>query len=236
MDRAVINITESFCFGNKAGYAGGVLFTQIHTQIVISDTNISQNSAHKYGALWVNDNSMLELNGSVVEGNHAEIKVGAFFISNNSLLVAFNSTFKGNRAYQDSSLRFMNSTGYLENCTFVENRMTYFGGTISTHQMTKLKVSNTVFTQNEGYNLFIYAERTHFINTFETHRCLFVRGNIFLKSNVKNFEEVAVKEKVIGQLSFLNQNYLASRETPYASSKIFNILNIYEIAEVYITL
>ena len=173
--------------------------------------------------MWIDDNSMLNLYKSHVEGNHAEISVGALYISNNSLLVAFNSSFKGNSPHTDSSIHIYNSDAYLENCTVKENRMTYFGGTISTFVMTKLKVSNTVFIQNEGYNIFYYARRSHFINQIETYRCLFVHGNISLKSNVKNFEEVAVQEKIIGQLS--KQNFFVLLETPYASSKIFNLLN-----------
>ena len=203
-----------------------MLLAQMDAKVLISDTKISQNSAYKNAALYIIINSRLELNWSLVEGNHADISVGALSIAVNSLFVAFNSSFKQNRAYHDSSIFLYNSTGFLEKCTFIENQMTHFGGTISTSQMTKLKISNTVFTQNVGYNLFYYTETNHFINKFETHRCVFVRGNISLKSNVKNFEEIAVKEKVIGQFSVLNESYITSRETPYASSKVFHILNI----------
>ena len=226
LDRAVINITKSFCFENQGGYVAGAIIAQRYTKILISDTNISQNSAYRYGALYLAGNSVLELNGSQVEDNQAKTTVRALLIANHSLFVGINSLFKGNKAYQDSSIFIKNSTVYLEKCTFMENQMTYFGGTISTTEMTKVKVSDTIFTQNERYNLFYSAMRNHFINIFETHRCLFVQGDISLKSYANNFEEVAVKEKVIGQFSFLNQSFFTLQETPYASSKLFYILNI----------
>ena len=218
---AEINITESFCFGNQAGFGAGVLFIQMMTKILISDTKLSQNSADKFGVLWM-DGSMLELNGSVVEGNHAG-SVGGLFICNSSLVVAFNSSFNGNKGYKDSSFRIFNSTVYLEKCIFMKNQLTY-GGTIFIKSITKFKVSETKFIQNEGYNLFVsFAEGNHSLQ-FESYRCSFVHGNISFKSNVKNFEEVAVKEKVISHRS--KRNFFL-RETPFASSKIFHILNIF---------
>ena len=102
-------------------------------------------------------------------------------------------------------------------------------GKITTTEGSKLKISNTVFTQNKGYNLFSYAEKRPFINNFETHNCLFVRNNVSLKSNVKNFEKVAVKKNVIGQNTIYNQTLFKIRETPYASSKLFYSLNIFSI-------
>ena len=227
-NQAVINITKSFCFKNQARYAAGLLFTNMYTKVLISDTKISHNSADRCGAMWINYKSVLQLNGCVVEGNQAETSVGALVIENNSLLVALNSSFKGNNAYRDSSIRMNNSTAYLEKCTFTKNRMTYYGGTISTDPWTKLKISNTVFTQNRGYNLFFFGgKKDHFVMKFETYRCLFVHGNISLESNMTNFEEVAVKKKVVGQYSALNRQFFKLQETRYVSSKMFHILHIF---------
>ena len=226
--KAVINIIKSFCFGNQAKYTSGLLFCQNHTTIRIIDTKISHNSAVKFGAMCIDYNSMLELNGSLVEGNYAEAFYGALIIGNNSLLVAFNSSFKGNKATIDSSILINNSTVYLEKCTFLENRLTY-GGTISTETGTMLKVSNTVFIQNEGYDIFYFTQNKHFATKFESYKSLFMHGNISLKSNVKNFVEVAVYEKVIGEWSHLSQSFFIPGETPYASSKMFHILNVFRI-------
>ena len=201
MQRAVINITESFCFENQGGYYAGVLMVNTYTKILISDTKINQNTAHRCGALSIDSNSVLELYGSQVENNNAEIMVGALCISNGSLLVASNSSFRGNKAYQDSSLRIVNSTAYLEKCIFMENRMPSYGGTVSNIPKTKLKISDTNFTENDGYDILYYVDNGNFINKFETHRCAFMHGNISLGSNMKNFEEVAVNEKFIGPVS-----------------------------------
>ena len=163
---------------------------------------------------------MMELNGSLVEGNNAEVAIGVLLISNNSLFIALNSSFKGNKAYDTSTIEIYHCTAYLEKCTSLQNRLTY-GGAISTEPGTTLKLSNTVFKQNEGYNFFYLVLKSHFINKIETHRCLFMHGNISLKSNVKNFEQLAFKEKVFGQFSYFNQSFFEPRETPYASSKMF---------------
>ena len=73
----------------------------------------------------------------------------------------------------------------------------------------------------------MYHNKDHFNNNFETHMCLFIHGNNSLKSIVKNFEEVAVKEKVIGQYPYLNQSFFKPGETVYASSKMYHFfLNI----------
>ena len=201
---AVIHVTECFYFGNRAKYSGGVLYTQKNTKILISDTNIIKNSAQQCGVFGVSTNSTLELNGSLVEHNYAKTTVGASCIFNNSLFVAINSSFKGNRAYEGSTIHIFNSTVYLEKCIFMENQMTYFGGTISIFwPVAKLKISKTVFKQNEGYDILHITIETNFTNKIETYKCLFVCDNISLKSKVKNFEEVAVKEMVIGQYPIL---------------------------------
>ena len=194
----------------------------INSKIRISNTIISNNSAtDMYGAMAIDGNSILELYRSQVEGNKAEQAVRTLRVLN-SLLVVINSSFKGNSAFQISSILIFNSTAYLENCTLRENRMTFFTGTITTTEGSKLKISNTFFIENEGYDLQYDAGRTHFINIFETHNCLFVQSNISIKSNVKNFKDVAVKEKFIGQNTVYNQTLFKIRETQYASSKLFH--------------
>ena len=220
LDKADINITESFCFENKAKYSGSVLFTMSHVKIIISDTNISHNSGYLYGAMHAIDNSILKIYRSQIEGNSAEENSGVLAIAD-SLFVGLNSSFKGNSAYTDSSISIINSAIYLEKCNFIENRLIYGEGTISIYPGATLKLSNTVFTRNEGHDIFHYVENNNFVTKFETYRCLFVDGNISLISNVKNFEEVAVKEKFLGGLLFLNQSLFKPGETPYASSKMF---------------
>ena len=95
------------------------------------------------------------------------------------------------------------------------------GGTISTHLQAKLKIANTVFTENKGYDIFHYSVKNNFINKIETYNCLFKHGSMFLISNVKNFKDVAVKENFFGQYTTVNQSLFEIRETPYASSKIY---------------
>ena len=218
-DQAMINITQSFFFENKADFYTGMM-SIADTTIIISDTNISYNSGSTCGAIRVASNSSLELYKSQIEGNNAKRQVGALCIFDNSLLVAVNYSFKGNSANQDSTIHIDNSIVFLEKCNFSGNRLTY-GGTITTRPGTTLKVSNTVFTQNEGFDIVYPVRSSYFITKFETYRCLFMHGNISLKSNVKNFEQVAVKEKVIDlRSSYLNQRFFKPGETPYASSKM----------------
>ena len=216
------NITQSFCIENEAGYSGGVIWTS-NTKIIISDTNISYNSGNNCGAIYMIKNSILEIDRSKIEGNNAALQIGALYIFGNSLFIAVNSSFKGNTANDSSSILIDNSTAYLEKCNFSENRLTY-GGTITTLPGTMLKISNTVFTKNEGYDIANVVKNNYFITKFETYRCLFMHGNISLKSNVKHFEQVAVKEKIIGQPPpYVNQSFFKVSETVYASSKMYHI-------------
>ena len=226
LNLAVVHITQSFCFENQAEFEFGVLSAKNHGKTVISDTKIIQNSAHNYGALGIIDYSSLVLNGSQVEDNNAEKLAGSVYLSNNSLLVAFNSSFKKNSGFQYSSIGILFSFVYLEECSFIENQVTYLGGTIAILDLGTLKISNTVFAQNEGYDI-LHFMHDKYLSKLETYNCLFVSGNISLKSNVKDFGEVPVKEKFIGQWPFLNQSFLEPEETPHASSKLFHIVNIF---------
>ena len=217
---SLINITQSFCFRNHATSNSGVLISEINSTVLISDTKIIQNSANNYGAVWINTYSTLELNRSQFYNNSAQETVGVLCISNNSLFIAINSSFKGNKAYSEALIRIVDSTFYAERCTFIKNQLTLYGGTFSSYGISELKFANTVFRQNTGYGIF-YFLNYHFINKLNTYRCLFSHGNISLKSNVSNFEQLAVKQKVMFQLNVFNQSHLTSQETPYASSKIF---------------
>ena len=226
VESSVIHITKSFYFGNRAKYTSGLFYIQMNTKLVISETNISKNPAKGCGVLVIDTNSTLELNGSLVDRNNGETVAAGLCIFNDSLIVAVNSSFKGNMAYQYGIISIFNSTVYLEKCNFIENQVIYFGGIIYTSSLvTKLKVSRTVFTQNRGYDIFYFASR-NFI--FQTYRSLFLHSNVSLKSNVKNFEDIAVKENVIGRWPFLNQTLVFKpQETPYASSKLFDTLKIF---------
>ena len=214
-------ISRNSSFVNNSGKnVGGVLVSRVATKVLISDIEISQNSGNAIGAIWIDSNSVLELNGSQVVNNNAQYRYGALLVSNNSLLVAFNSSFKGNTAYQDSSLVIENSTAYLENCTFMEHFQTSYGGTISLHAAI-LKIANTFFTHNIGYDMYYYGTKVHFINRLETYRCSFKHDNLSLKSNTTFFEQVAVRENIMNNASTPDQIHTAFQETPYASSKMF---------------
>ena len=166
----------------------------------------------------IDEKSVLELSHCQVVNNSAR-HVAALQISNNSLLVGFNSSFKGNSAYQDSTIRNMNSTVYLEQCTFVENIQTFYGGIISMMDST-LKVANTVFINNVGYDIFYYQTQVYFINRLDTYRCLFERDNVSLKSNMSLFKLVAIRENIVNNKGNPYPIQTTTQETPYASSKM----------------
>ena len=167
---SVINITQSHYFRNQAKDSGGVLVSLGSTKVLISDTEISQNAGNIFGAILIDYNSVLEFNRSQVVNNNAKNRVGALQISSNSLLVAFNSSFKSNKAYVFSSLYIENSTVYLEKCVFVENVPTFYSGTITINAAV-MKVANTFFTHNTGYDIDYSTTADHFINRLDTYRC-----------------------------------------------------------------
>ena len=74
---SVINITQLHCSANQAKQSGGVLISKYGTKAFISDTEISQNSGRLIGAIWIDDNSVLELNGSHFVNNSAHTTTGA---------------------------------------------------------------------------------------------------------------------------------------------------------------
>ena len=192
-----------------------------NSKVFISDTEISQNSGNVAGAIWIDGNSVLELSGSQIVNNSAQDTVGALYISNNSLLVTFNSSFEGNKAYEDSSLQMRNSTAYLEKCTFMESYQTSYGGTIGL-KASVLKVANTFFTNNTGYDIYYYQTvRVHFINRLDTYRCMFKHDNFSLKSNMNSLKQIAMRKNIISNISTPFIVHTALQETPYASSKMF---------------
>ena len=219
---SVINITQSYFFENQAKRLAGILVSKFGAKAIICETEISHNAI---GAIIIDDNSVLELNGSHVANNHApKDTVGALSalsISNSSLLIAFNSSFKRNGAYQhDSTISSTNSTAYLEKCIFMENFLTSYGGTISI-EAAILKVANTFFTHNTGYDIYFDLSQDHFMNRLETYRCLFKHDNFSLKSNMDRFEQIAVRENIISNINSPLQVHTAVQKTPYASSKMF---------------
>ena len=113
----------------------------------------------------------------------------------------------------------MNSTVYLDKCTFMENYQTG-GGTIGI--MTSiLRVANTSFTHNARSDIYYYQSEVYFNTKIKTYMCFFKYDNISLKSNVKLFGQAAVRENIIGNQHIPLQVDTAVQETPYASSKMF---------------
>ena len=157
---AFINITKSFCFGNRA-MDGGVLMSVQNTSVFIRDIKINENSANIVAVCNIELNSILELNGCQIESNVAEETSGVLSISNNSLFVAIDSLFKGNSAFQTSTMNLYNSTIYLQHCTFTENQVAATTGGAIAIIFSDLKISNTVFTQHSANDYL-------FMNTFYT--------------------------------------------------------------------
>ena len=105
----------------------------------------------------------------------------------------------------------------------MEHFQASFGGMISI-MAAILKVDNTVFAHNLGYDIFYYPTQVHFLNRLDTYRCLFEHGNLSFKSNMNFFEQAAARENIIGNVTTLSKIDRAFQETPYASSKSFTYL------------
>ena len=220
-EATVIKICQSECIRNEAN-RGGVLAGSMNVNIFINDSKMQNNSATACGVMFTDATSILEINHSQVEWNKALIDSGALCVFKNSLLISTTSSFRRNMGYFDGSLFVQNSTGYLENCTFIENQGTYAGAiTISIY--AELRLSNTKFLNNMAQDWPSIDSRTYinkFINKLYTYRSKFSHDNKTLKSNSINFKEKAIKEGFLKESSYYDQNNLATEETHFASSKL----------------
>ena len=217
-----INISQTICYGNKASKSG-VLYARA-ANVFVNDSIIQQNSAHRCGAIAVDTNSVLEVSFCQVNRN----KGGAFSASNNSLFISKSSIFNANTDDIGKTFRTIyrfgtsyvsivldNSTGYLENCTFLVGDVSF--------SKSELRLSHTVFLQNmvqKVIEISSYNFMHHFINRLYTYKNLMRHGNKILRSNATDFKQIAIKEYFIIKINNLPfQSKLAAKETQFASSK-----------------
>ena len=110
------------------------------------------------------------------------------------------------------------STVYLENCTVIPSA---FGESIISN--VDLKLSKTVFlrnmTQSAADIRILKINETNYTERLYTYECEFIHGNRTLKSSVKNFKQIAIKEDFLHKINFYNQRNFETEETQYASSK-----------------
>ena len=205
-----INISRTVFDGNNVtNDKGGVIYGRMNTRIFASNSRIKHNSALNCGAIAIDVDSVLEISSSEVEHNSGSHMAGIFCAFNTSLFIFKNSLFQENKQHIGPSLIVIDSIGYLEDCTFVENQ----GPIILL--MAELRVSNTAFAQNVALEATDIESRTEVNNKLYTYRSLFEHNNITLESNSTNFKQIAIMERFLQDTS----HNLAAEETQFASSK-----------------
>ena len=216
---SMINISRTKCYGNQATNGhGGVVHARVDTKVYVHNSIFIKNSAHTCGAVLIDVASVLETSFSQFKQNNAFNMAGVFCAFNNSLFVSQTSLFKENKRKRGGSLIVQNSTGYLENGTFVKNQ----GPIILS--MAVLRLSNTVFVQNMALEAVDIDNKFGFINKLYTYRSLFKHKNITLKSNSRNFKHIASMKQFLQGTS-----YLTTDETQFASSKLkyFELVSLF---------
>ena len=144
---SIINIIGRKCYGNRItnGY-GGAVHARMDTKVYVHNSIFLQNSAQNYGDMLIDASSVLEINVTQVDRSNASYPSGALCAFNNSLFVATASSLEGNNGFLRKSLAVHNSTGYLDNCTFIRNQGIYAGAI--TFSFSELRLSHTVFLHN----------------------------------------------------------------------------------------
>ena len=211
-----INVSQTTCYGNKAS-TSGVLYATA-TKVFVNDSIIEQNSAGICGAISIDTASVFEMNFCQVNRN----KAGAFCTSNSSLFISRSSVFKGNTPMGTiqtpgtlcTSIELYNSMGYLENCTFLVESITF--------TESELRLSHTVFLQNVVQKV-VEIRSVNFMHTFinrlYTYKSLMRHGNKILKSNATDFKQIAIKAHFIREINGNYQNNFTVTETQFSSSK-----------------
>ena len=230
-----INITKSTFLRNEAGTSAGVISCNTGPKVFVSDSIMKHNSANVCGMILIGSLSVIEISFCQIQENVANFLARTLCAYNSSFILK-SSFFKGNTIYFGGSfgiigsadylapsMYLVSSTGYLENCTLIENQRINAG--VITLSASELRLSKTVFLQNiTEYSVVIDTDSvSKFINRIYTYKSEMIHGNMNLKSDTSNYKQIAIKEHFLQKFTETNLVYLFIEETQFASSE-FSVL------------
>ena len=115
----------------------------MNTKVYVHNSIFVKNFAYTCGVVLIDGASVLKISFSQVNRSNAGGPSGAICAFNNSLFIATTSSFQENNGFLSGSLALENSTGYLDNCTFIRNQGIYVGAI--SFSFSELRLSNTIF-------------------------------------------------------------------------------------------
>ncbi|MEM7315909.1 MAG: right-handed parallel beta-helix repeat-containing protein, partial [Planctomycetota bacterium] len=169
-------LIEECHFEGNHGKAGGAIYTSICERTMIRHCEFSGNSAGQAGAVGASGNGVLEIEACLFESNVASVRDGGAILAagNQTRLRVSNCTFFRNvgtiHLHTDDNpaggIRIQACPEAVVNhCTFVENKGNaitcgHYHGRYSETQLSKLKVSNSLFTKSSSSQRFdIWADQ-----------------------------------------------------------------------------
>eukprot|EP00347_Sterkiella_histriomuscorum_P012942 403366626 len=122
--QSIFNDSQSVFIGNK-GFSGGVIQSQ-GSQITITGSTFTNNSAETGGVFLVTESSLIKINNSKFQYNKASYQGGVLTAQTNSQMILLNSRFLENESEGDNSVLEILSSSRTDqvqiiNCTFSEN-------------------------------------------------------------------------------------------------------------------
>ena len=199
---------------NEADSAGAAVYGSVYITLYIQNTSICNNAAFRYGgAVAIDSNSMIDLNGCYICKNSADI-AGAIYSKQKTTVIVKQSKFEGNEANIGATMAVEESGLYVDKCNFARNYASLFGGATQVERSQIVKIANSTFSNN----LTMHGKDIYYVNLkpkpfkLDTYVMLFKLPNFTLRSYDNNFKKESLNEGVLHV-----EGAVIVTESPYAS-------------------
>lgn len=186
-----LNIVNSTFEDNVAQLAvdsaGGVIFVDESSNVIISNSRFINNGAYDDGGvILATTGSSLSISDSTFSGNEALDEGGAIFIQYGPVNIV-NSEFDSNWAYNSGALFIAGNGGIaiVEGCTFKENIANNSGGAIVVFQDSNLTISDSSILDNtafQGGAIYVEGANATLVNVSVTGNTADQGGAFFVDS------------------------------------------------------
>ena len=136
---------------NVADYNGGGIALYAASEATLYNVTATGNKAAAYGG-FIYSNSALQIYNSTFKGNEATAQGGAVYPTTGSTTSIYSTDFIENKANGGGAIRLCNGSdgNLLQNCRFIGNVSTYFGGAIYMNDVTTAQLYNITAQNNHG--------------------------------------------------------------------------------------
>ncbi len=147
-NQGTLTITDSELVNNTTPARGGGLFS--NSVVTVTGTTFAGNTADFGGAVFNDQNGVVDVSISQFDGNTAATDGGAIYNDRNSTISILNSHVVNNTAGRDGAGLYLNdvSSATVNNTLLGQNAATRYGGGIFVEQATTVSVVNSSLTAN----------------------------------------------------------------------------------------